>query len=387
MHLLSPCLHLLPDYNSLTDKELRYRNRHVDLMVNRGIRDVFLTRSKVINSLRNFLDNRGFVEVETPMLQKHPGGAIAKPFETYLHAHHANLYMRIAPELYLKQLIVGGIERVYEIGKQFRNEGVDLTHNPEFTTCEFYQAYSDYNQLMETTEELLKHIVFSVTGGYTVQVEIPKKKGQPQLGHETVELDFSKPFRRIYIEEDLAKCLGIAKLPDVNDPASADAFLELCRRHSVEVEAPFTSPRLLDALVETFLESQCTQPTFLCHQPLATSPLARQHRSQPGVTERFELFAARMELCNAYTELNDPEEQRRRFAQQVALGESLGFNEEWFCQVLEWGLPPTGGWGMGIDRLVMLITGKFAIKEVLLFPFMKDHLQSPTQNQAPKEQK
>lgn len=346
---------------------------------------MFLTRSKVINSLRSFLDSRGFVEVETPMLQKHPGGAIAKPFETYLHAHHASLYMRIAPELYLKQLIVGGIDRVYEIGKQFRNEGVDLTHNPEFTTCEFYQAYSDYNDLMTTTEELLRHIVFAVTGGYTVSVEIPKKKGKPELGYEKVELDFSKPFKRLYIEEDLAKCLNIDKLPDVNDSSSTAAFLELCKRHNIEVEAPFTPPRLLDSLVEHYLESQCTQPTFLCHQPLATSPLARQHRSQPGVTERFELFAARMELCNAYTELNDPEEQRKRFAHQVALGESLGFNEEWFCNVLEWGLPPTGGWGMGIDRLVMLITGRFAIKEVLLFPFMKDLQQNPAPVQVPQK--
>jgi lysyl-tRNA synthetase, class II len=379
-------MHQLPDYNSLTDKELRYRNRHVDLLMNRGVRDVFLTRSKVINSLRSFLDNRGFVEVETPMLQKHPGGAIAKPFETYLHAHHAKLYMRIAPELYLKQLIVGGIERVYEIGKQFRNEGVDLTHNPEFTTCEFYQAYSDYNQLMTTTEELLRHIIFSVTGGYSLKVDIPRKKGHPELGNESVELDFSKPFRRIFIEEDLAKCLNVEKLPDVNDPNSVTEFLELCRRHNIEVETPHTSVKLLDNLVEHFLESQCTQPTFLCHQPLATSPLARQHRSIGGVTERFELFAGRMELCNAYTELNDPEEQRKRFAHQVALGESLGFNEEWFCQVLEWGLPPTGGWGMGIDRLVMLITGRFAIKEVLLFPFMKDQVQNPApaQKEQPK---
>lgn len=379
VELVSPCLHSIPASGSLTNKDLRYRFRSVDLLANPDTTQVFLARATILNSLRSFLNGRKFVEVETPILSPYSGGAAARPFSTHMLAQDANLYLRIAPELYLKQLIVGGLDRVYEIGKSFRNEGVDTTHNPEFTTCEFYQAYANYEDLMNTTQEFLKEVSLEVNkilrpelvgtpAQHTVTIDIPAKGSLPALPGTTI--DFSKPFRRINLVEEIEKNLGHA-LPDVNDAANAPKFEAILKRLGLSSSGPATTVKMFDVLVEHFVEPQCIQPTFLCNFPLATSPLARNHRSIPGSTERFEMFIARMELANAYTELNDPVEQRHRFQTQMPDGESVKTNEDWYCGSLEWGLPPTGGWGMGLDRLTMILTNRFSIKEVILFPYMK----------------
>lgn len=379
VELASPCLHSLPASGTLTNKDVRYRNRGVDLLVNPDSTQVFIARAAILNSLRSFLNERKFVEVETPILSPYSGGAAARPFSTHMLAQDANLYLRIAPELYLKQLIVGGLDRVYEIGKSFRNEGVDTTHNPEFTTCEFYQAYANYEDLMQTTQEFLKAASLEVNKilrpelvgtpeQHTVTIDIPAKGGLPAIPGTVI--DFSKPFRRIDLVKEIEKNLGHS-LPDVNDPANAPQFGAILKRLGLPSSSPFTTVKMFDALVEHFVEPQCIQPTFLCNFPLATSPLARNHRSIPGSTERFEMFIARMELANAYTELNDPVEQRHRFQTQMPDGESVKTNEDWYCGSLEWGLPPTGGWGLGLDRLTMILTNRFSIKEVILFPYMK----------------
>lgn len=379
VELVSPCLHSVPASGSLTNKDLRYRHRSVDLLANPDTTQIFLARATILNSLRSFLNSRKFVEVETPILSPYSGGAAARPFSTHMLAQDANLYLRIAPELYLKQLIVGGLDRVYEIGKSFRNEGVDTTHNPEFTTCEFYQAYANYEDLMNTTQEFLKEVSLEVNKilrpelvgtpmQHTVTIDIPAKGSLSALPGTTI--DFSKPFRRINLVEEIEKNLGHA-LPDVNDAANAPKFEAIIKRLGLSSSGPFTTVKMFDMLVEHFVEPQCIQPTFLCNFPLATSPLARNHRSIPGSTERFEMFIARMELANAYTELNDPVEQRHRFQTQMPDGESVKTNEDWYCGSLEWGLPPTGGWGLGLDRLTMVLTNRFSIKEVILFPYMK----------------
>lgn len=389
IELVAPCLHAVPASGTLEDKDIRYRFRHVDLLSNPETHQVFVARATILSTLRKFLNDRRFVEVETPMLSPYSGGAAARPFSTHMLAQDANLYLRIAPELYLKQLVVGGMERVFEIGKSFRNEGVDATHNPEFTTCEFYQAYANYEDLMETTQEYLKQAAAEVNklrGGdaaanpFVVTIDIPAKGSLPALPNTVI--DFSKPFRRINLVEELEKHLG-HKLPDVNDAANAKEFEAIISRVGLSFSGgPKTTVKMFDMLVEHFIEPQCVQPTFLCNHPLAASPLAREHRSQAGVTERFELFIARMELCNAYTELNDPEEQRLRFQNQMPDGESVKTNEDWYCGALEWGLPPTGGWGMGLDRLTMILTNRFSIKEVMLFPYMKPH-ENLAENEKP----
>ena len=379
VELVSPCLHSLPTSGSLVNKDLRYRNRAVDLLTNPTTPQLFIARSTILNSLRRFLNDRQFIEVETPMLSPYSGGAAARPFSTHMLAQDADLYLRIAPELYLKQLIVGGLERVYEIGKSFRNEGVDTTHNPEFTTCEFYQAYANYEDLMITTQDFLKCAALDVNKvlrpelvgtdeQHCVTIDIPAKGNLPAI--PSVKIDFSKPFRRINLVEEIEKNLG-HPLPDVNDADNAPQFQAILQRLGLSCSGPFTTVKMFDVLVEHFVEPQCIQPTFLCNFPLATSPLAREHRALPGSTERFELFIARMELANAYTELNDPVEQRHRFQTQMPDGESVKTNEDWYCGALEWGLPPTGGWGLGLDRLTMVLTNRFSIKEVMLFPYMK----------------
>jgi lysyl-tRNA synthetase class 2 len=381
LEMVSPCLHSLPLVGSLVNKDVRYRFRHVDLLSNPDTIKVFLARSTILNSLRSFLNERRFVEVETPMLSQYSGGAAARPFSTHMLAQDAHLYLRIAPELYLKQLMVGGLERVYEIGKSFRNEGVDTTHNPEFTTCEFYQAYANYEDLMITTQEFLKFAAIEVNKvmrpdligteeQYSVTLDIPVKGSLPAL--PGTKIDFSKPFRRINLVEEIERNLGFP-LPDVNDASNAPKFKSILSDLGLTCSGPFTTVKMFDILVEHFVEPQCVQPTFLCNFPMATSPLAREHRSIPGATERFELFIARMELANAYTELNDPMEQRARFQNQMPDGESVKTNEDWYCGSLEWGLPPTGGWGLGLDRLTMVLTNRFSIKEVMLFPHMKPH--------------
>lgn len=368
MVMLSPCLHMLPKEQQTLNQDTRYRKRYLDLIMTPSTRNTFYTRAKIINYVRRFLDMRGFLEVETPMMNMIPGGATAKPFETYHNSLSMNLFMRVAPELYLKQLVIGGLDRVYEIGRQFRNEGIDLTHNPEFTTCEFYQAYADYKDLINETETMLSGMVKEITGSYVVQYK--------RLGEEApLTIDFSPPWKRVPMVGGLEEILKV-KLPEDLSTPEAHSFLDaLVTKLGVDCTPPRTTARLFDKLVGEYLEDGFINPTFLTEHPLMMSPLAKTHRDSPYLTERFELFCAGKELCNAYTELNIPRDQRERFEGQMA-DKDQGDDEaqqhdEGFCEALEYGLPPTAGWGLGIDRLTMFLTNNNNIKEVLLFPAMK----------------
>nr|CCA26242.1 lysyltRNA synthetase putative [Albugo laibachii Nc14] len=372
LEILAPCTQPFPnDKYGIKNPDIRFRMRYLDLLVNRDVRSIFETRAKVVRSIRNYLESRGFLEVETPMLFASAGGATAEPFVTKSRALGNDLYIRIAPELFLKQLVIGGFNRVFEIGKVFRNEGIDATHNPEFTICEFYQAYADYETLMQTAEEMLSEIVKSVTG--TAILKFPAS-AECDANEESVEIDFTPPFRRLSICPTLEKALG-EPLPDLESDCAAQKLLNHCHTHGINCPQPHTVPRLLDRLIGHFIEPMCIHPTFVYNHPKCMSPLAKDHRQFKGLTERFELFVAGKELCNAYTELNDPDIQRERFEAQLE-NKERGDREahqmdEDYCKALEYGLPPTGGFGIGIDRLVMLLTGKHHIRESILFPAMR----------------
>eukprot|EP00172_Hildenbrandia_rubra_P000478 Plantae.Rhodophyta-Hildenbrandia_rubra.ctg12377.p1 GENE.Plantae.Rhodophyta-Hildenbrandia_rubra.ctg12377~~Plantae.Rhodophyta-Hildenbrandia_rubra.ctg12377.p1 ORF type:complete len:589 (-),score=115.88 Plantae.Rhodophyta-Hildenbrandia_rubra.ctg12377:2190-3956(-) len=383
MKLLSPCLHMLP--KKLSDPETRYRQRYLDLLMTDETRKTFMTRARIIRFVRDFLEKHHFLEVETPMMNSVPGGATAKPFITHHNELGVDMFMRVAPELYLKQLVVGGMDRVYEIGRNFRNEGIDMTHNPEFTACEFYAAYWDYEDLMSFTEKLLSEMVKEITGGYKIKYN---PTGTPD---EVIEMDFTPPFKRISmvsaLEEKLGKKLNEPDFKIPRDFRSTETctFLKgICTKLDVTCKAPQTTARLLDKLVGELIEVDCISPTFLCDHPEIMSPLAKWHRSMPEMTERFELFANGKELCNAYTELNDPAVQRQRFRvtkEDTDAGDDEAMvHDEDFCVALEYGLPPTAGWGMGIDRLTMMLTNNITIREVLLFPALKPREQANGSN-------
>lgn len=364
--LLTPCLHMLPtEHYGLTNQETRFRQRYLDLIMNNRTRETFITRSKIVSYIRRYFDERGFIEVETPMMNAIAGGATAKPFITHHNELDMNLFMRVAPELYLKMLVVGGLERVYEIGRQFRNEGIDLTHNPEFTTCEFYQAYADVYDLLDITEDLVSGMVKYITGSY-------KTKYTTQHG-EVYEVNWEKPWHRIDMIPELERCTDTKFPPseELHTDATGQFLKDLLKKLNIDCSPPQTNARMLDKLVGEFIEETCINPTFIINHPQMMSPLAKAHRDKPGLCERFEAFVCKKEIANAYTELNDPFDQRLRFeeqARQKAQGDDEAqLIDENFCTSLEFGLPPTGGWGMGIDRMVMFLTNHYSIKEVLAF--------------------
>ena len=344
-------------YDGFNDPELRYRQRYVDLIVNDGIKDIFLKRAKVIKTLRSVLDEAGYTEVETPILQSIPGGASARPFITHHNSLDIDLYLRIATELYLKRLIVGGFEGVYEIGKNFRNEGMDRNHNPEFTCMELYVQYKDYNWMMGFTEKLLEQICLAVNG--TTVVEVDGK-----------QIDFKAPYRRLPILEAIQEKTGY----DLQGK-SEEEIRAICKELKMEIDDTMGKGKLIDEIFGEFCEGTFVQPTFIIDYPVEMSPLTKMHRSKPGLTERFELMVNGKELANAYSELNDPIDQEERFKDQLRLSEKgddeAMFIDQDFLRALQFGMPPTSGIGIGIDRLVMLMTGQTTIQEVLFFPQMR----------------
>jgi lysyl-tRNA synthetase, class II len=365
--ILSPCYHMLPnEHVGVVDKEIRYGQRYLDLIINNNIRKIFITRSKVTSFLRHFLEERDFIEVETPILINKVGGATAKPFKTFHNAMKQEMSLRIAPELYLKQLVIGGFDRVFEIGKQFRNESIDTTHNPEFTSCEFYMAGADYYDLINMTQEFLNKVAINIHG--TNKIEYMGEK-----------IDFEPPYRIIDMMSELTKILK-NKLNDSNFDLPTDLssnetvyiLQEVCNKLNIKCPAPHTSARLIDRLVGEYIEPQCINPTFIINHPLIMSPLAKEHRDKVGLTERFELFINGKEICNAYTELNNPIVQKERFFESQKDkdkgDDEIPPTDMDFVTALEYGLPPTGGWGIGIDRLVMFLCNTDSIREVILFP-------------------
>jgi lysyl-tRNA synthetase class 2 len=351
--LLAKSLRPPPEkYHGLEDVETRYRHRELDLMANEETRELFILRTRVVAAVRRWLDERGFLEVETPVLQPLYGGALARPFVTHHNALDRDFFLRIATELYLKRLIVGGLERVYELGKDFRNEGISHKHNPEFTMLEWYEAYADYNEIAAELEQLVAYVA-------------------REVGYEG-EIDFMPPWRRVTLREAIKEHTGLDVLELRRD---RDALVSAARERGVEVDAKATWAKLVDDLLSKQVEPKLIQPTFVVDYPVELSPFAKAHRSEPGLVERFECFAAGMEFSNAFTELNDPDDQRARFEHQMrqtAEGdeETQPFDED-YIQALEHGMPPTGGIGIGIDRLVMILSGRHSIREVVLFPAMR----------------
>ncbi|MFQ7778383.1 MAG: lysine--tRNA ligase [Ruminococcus sp.] len=377
--LLSKSLQILPEkYHGLTNTDTRYRQRYVDLIMNEEVKDTFVKRSKIIKEIRNFLDERGFMEVETPMLVANAGGAAARPFETHYNALDEDVKLRISLELYLKRLIVGGLEKVYEIGRVFRNEGVDTRHNPEFTLMELYQAYTDYYGMMDLTESMFKYLAEKVCGSSVIT-------------YNGIEIDFGKPFERITMVDCIKKYVGI----DFDEVKTDEEAKALAREKNIEFEERHTKGDIVNLFFEEFCEKNLIQPTFVMDHPLAISPLTKKKPDDPEKVERFELFINTWEMCNAYSELNDPIDQRERFAKQeeaFANGdEEANHTDEDFLNALSIGMPPTGGIGYGIDRLVMLLTDSPAIRDVLLFPTMKplngvkdENGVNKTESEAPK---
>ena len=372
MTLLSKSLQILPEkYHGITDTDMRYRQRYVDLIMNEDVKETFIKRSKIIKEIRSFLAGRDFMEVETPTLVSNAGGAAARPFETHYNALNEDVKLRISLELYLKRLIVGGLERVFEIGRVYRNEGVDTRHNPEFTLMELYQAYTDYEGMMELTESMFRYLAEKVCGS-------------TKITYNGIEIDFGKPFARLTMNDAIKKYAGV----DFDAVETDEEAKKLADERHIEYEARHTKGDIINLFFEEYCEKELIQPTFIMDHPLAISPLTKKKPSDPSKVERFELFINTWEMCNAYSELNDPIDQRERFAQQDANAEAgddeAQHTDEDFLNALEIGMPPTGGIGYGIDRLVMLLTDSPAIRDVLLFPTMKTLEPKRAENKAEK---
>ncbi|MBN2418624.1 MAG: lysine--tRNA ligase [Deltaproteobacteria bacterium] len=358
--LLTKSVRPLPEkWHGLTDIETRYRQRYVDLIVNDEVRDVFITRSKIIGFFRDFFNSRDFLEVETPMMQTIPGGATARPFKTYHNALGMDLYLRIAPELFLKRLIVGGLDRVYEINRNFRNEGISIKHNPEFTMLEFYMAYATYEDLMILTEELFSQLLTGIRGKLVIE-------------YQGSQIDFTPPWPRISLYDSIRKVGGAGE--DVFN--NLEAAIEFARSKNITLSKMDSHGKVLEKIFDQLVEPKLVNPTFIIGHPTEISPLSRKNEENPDIVDRFELFIAGKEIANAFTELNDPDDQRGRFEKQVALRESgddeAQFMDEDYVTALEYGLPPTAGEGIGIDRVVMLLTDSPSIRDVILFPHMRN---------------